>query len=278
MKTYACNSLAEFYKDIYSDMMHAPEISPKGVKTKELIAPQILLTNPRNRLAYHKDRKFSTKYAIAESLLLFDSTNKLEYFSEFNKNMNNFSDDGYTLNGSYGHRIANNIPRMIYHLDKDIATRQAVLPILGKDDVFKKTKDTPCTLNIQVLVRDNKLNMIVNMRSNDIIWGLPYDIFMFTTLQEIIANTLGLELGWYLHRPGSLHLYETHYKLFENVAFEFINKEVTWKYKYTYWKFLADKYKYYVDYNYNLVADKIFFDSNPVIDELFKEINGDLNV
>ena len=235
MNTYTCNSVAEFYKMVYEDMINAPEISPKGIKTKEIIAPQILIINPRNRLAIHNDRKFSIKYAITESLMLFSPTNQLKYFSAYNDNIAQFSDDGKTLSGSYGNRIALNIPKMIQLLDLDDSTRQAVLPILGKEDVFIKTKDTPCTLALQFLIRDEKLNLITTMRSNDIIWGLPYDIFMFTTLQEIVANTLGMEIGWYLHRPGSLHLYETHYNLFEKVADKFENKRVIWSEDYETW-------------------------------------------
>ena len=45
------------------------------------------------------------------------------------------------------------------------------------------------------------------MRSNDAFWGLSQDIFAFTMLQEIIACSLGIQLGWYKHAVCSLHLY-----------------------------------------------------------------------
>jgi thymidylate synthase len=48
------------------------------------------------------------------------------------------------------------------------------------------------------------------MRSNDAIWGLPYDVFLFTFLQEMMAIELKVELGSYYHFAGSLHLYERH--------------------------------------------------------------------
>jgi thymidylate synthase len=51
------------------------------------------------------------------------------------------------------------------------------------------------------------------MRSNDIILGLPYDVFIFTMLQEMMANKLSIELGKYHHLTGSLHLYEQHLNL-----------------------------------------------------------------
>jgi thymidylate synthase len=48
------------------------------------------------------------------------------------------------------------------------------------------------------------------MRSNDAYIGLPHDVFCFTMLQEIVARTLGYELGSYRHFVGSMHLYERH--------------------------------------------------------------------
>ena len=50
--------------------------------------------------------------------------------------------------------------------------------------------------------------MITNMRSNDAYIGLPHDIFCFTMLQEIVARSLGYELGIYKHFVGSMHLYQ----------------------------------------------------------------------
>jgi thymidylate synthase len=61
------------------------------------------------------------------------------------------------------------------------------------------------------LVRDNRLHMLTSMRSNDAWFGLPHDIFTFTILQELVARSLGLELGEYKHVVGSLHLYEKHH-------------------------------------------------------------------
>lgn len=46
------------------------------------------------------------------------------------------------------------------------------------------------------------------MRSNDIYRGFPGDVFAFTFIQELVANTLGLEVGNYSHFVGSLHLYD----------------------------------------------------------------------
>ena len=45
------------------------------------------------------------------------------------------------------------------------------------------------------------------MRSNDIVFGLPYNFLQFTFLQEIIAGWLNVDVGEYMHISDSLHMY-----------------------------------------------------------------------
>ena len=82
------------------------------------------------------------------------------------------------------------------------------------------TRDLACALSIQFLLRAGKLNCITTMRSNDIVWGLCYDAYLVTMLQERLALELDVEMGWYMHSAGSLHVYEQFYSLAERIAAE----------------------------------------------------------
>ena len=73
---------------------------------------------------------------------------------------------------------------------------------------MKESKDIPCTCVLQFLVRDDRLHLVVMMRSNDAFIGLPHDLFAFTMLQEVVARSLDVELGTYRHMVGSLHIYK----------------------------------------------------------------------
>lgn len=217
IKMYKYENLAEMYHDMsYRMFIDGNKVSPRGNETYEIIAPEIYLNSPIDNLAFLKERKYNLVYSVAESMLLISKKNEVKYFTKFNKNMANFSDDGQILNGSYGYRIADNIDKVIERLKSDKDSRQAVLTIY-QNDVCKITKDPPCTLNLHFLIRDNKLNLIVYMRSNDIIWGTPYDVFMFTTLQRLIANSLNIYVGWYRHIPSSFHVYKDHYELLRSM-------------------------------------------------------------
>ena len=68
-------------------------------------------------------------------------------------------------------------------------------------------KDTPCTYAVQFTILDNKLNMSVLMRSNDIWYGFCNDQYQFSMLQQIVAKRLYIEIGTYYHFAHNLHLY-----------------------------------------------------------------------
>src|SRR5207245_2696775 len=87
-------------------------------------------------------------------------------------------------------------------------SRQAVIQLFDGYDIVEEHGDVPCTCTLQFMLRQDKLHMFTNMRSNDAFVGLPHDFFCFTMLQEIVARTLSTELGTYKHAVGSLHLYD----------------------------------------------------------------------
>jgi thymidylate synthase len=82
--------------------------------------------------------------------------------------------------------------------------------VLREEDLLTGQRDVPCTIALQFILRSGLLSMVTYMRSNDVLWGLPHDIFAFTMIQEIVARHLGVDVGSYVHMVGSLHLYEDH--------------------------------------------------------------------
>jgi thymidylate synthase len=114
--------------------------------------------------------------------------------------------------GGYGPRLlnwkgVNQISNVAQILRKKPDSRQAVIQLFDALDLAEKHKDVPCTCTLQFMLRQGKLHLFVNMRSNDVHWGLPHDVFCFTMLQEIVARSVSAEVGGYKHAVGSLHLY-----------------------------------------------------------------------
>jgi thymidylate synthase len=70
------------------------------------------------------------------------------------------------------------------------------------------------------MIRDNRLEWLQIMRSNDLIWGTPVNFVQFTCLQEIMAGWLGVNVGNYVHLSDSLHVYEHHWTELDALALD----------------------------------------------------------
>ena len=211
------DSFEEIFNDIRQDMMLADEVKARGMLTKELLNVTICLKNPRARLIFSESRKFNYAFSVAEMFSHMAGINSVKYMSFWNSNYAQFSDNGINFYGNYGERLRNFIPEIIKKLKSDKNTRQATLTIYNSNDLIKKSLDIPCTIVLDFKLRKDKLHMHVFMRSNDLIWGLMYDLAVFTMMQEIIANSLNVGLGFYNHTACSLHVYEKHWLLLDKM-------------------------------------------------------------
>lgn len=199
------------------------EVSPRGLKIKEIRNCSVCIMEPKKRLITNPIRQMSLPYAFGELIWYLTGDNKLETMQYYSKRMKNFSDDGETLNSAYGYRIFGkhekigfdqweNVVRL---LKEDRDSRQAIVHLHTPNN--QKTKDEVCTLTLQFMIRHDKLEMFVNMRSNDVVWGFTYDMFNFTIIQELIANELGIEVGLYYHNAASMHIYEKDWNMLEDI-------------------------------------------------------------
>ena len=86
-------------------------------------------------------------------------------------------------------------------------TRQAALSIYDAKEITKYENDTPCTYAVQFTILNNRLDMSVVMRSNDLWYGFCNDQYCFSMLQKMIADALKIDLGTYYHFVHNMHLY-----------------------------------------------------------------------
>lgn len=203
--------------------------SPRGMKVKEKLGVQFRIKNPRDRLPYIEARNFSLSYFVAETLWYMSGSNSTEWISRYASFWKDISDDGKTANSAYGARIFKLHPRIAEgglnqweyvkgELRRDPDSRRAVIHIRTPDDSLHAVKDVPCTLALQFFIREGKLHLHVSMRSSDIILGIAYDVPAFTTMQEVLANELNVELGEYVHTSNSLHCYERDFEMLDATA------------------------------------------------------------
>lgn len=189
--------------------------SRDGAVCGEILNAVTVIEDPTHNILKSDIRNMPIRYAVGELLWYLSGSNSLDDIKMYSKAWENLSDDGYTVNSAYGYRIQdkfgfNQWEHVINLLKKDPNSRQAVIHI--KDASNEPTKDLPCTVCLQYLIRDGKLHATTYMRSNDIWLGFPYDVFSFTCLQIIMAFELGVGIGEYTHIAGSLHLYSRNKK------------------------------------------------------------------
>ena len=92
-------------------------------------------------------------------------------------------------------------------LKQNSQTRQACISIYDGKEMNKYATDTPCTYAVQFTILNNRLNMCVTMRSNDLWYGVCNDQYQFSRLQDLMAFRLGIETGVYFHFAHNMHLY-----------------------------------------------------------------------
>lgn len=200
-------------------LKYAPESKPRGMKIKEVLGISFTIQNPRDRITANCVRTMSLSFAYGELLWYLRGNDRLDIIKYYSNIYSTFSDDNNTVNGAYGKRIfggkQSQWEQVKKILLKDPDSRQAIISIYQPKDLFICSRDIPCTCTIQYFIRNGKLNAITYMRSNDIYLGMPYDIFSFTMLQEMMAVELNVEMGTYTHMVGSLHIYEKNYEILE---------------------------------------------------------------
>lgn len=250
MKVFRGEGFADVYKQALDEVNNRPEFvsSPRGLMCKELTDVALVVENPILSLYKNERRSSQKKYIAAEFLWYASGSNTVEWISKYAKMWDSLKDEEGTVNSAYGNLIFteentwgwSQYRWAYWSLVKDIDTRQAIMHFNKPHHQYNGNKDFVCTLNAIFQIRDGKLNLTVDMRSNDIILGLATDVAFFTVLQQQMLYDLkkygekndinelkNLKLGRYTHLDHSLHLYQRHFELVdEMLKCDFVNVEM----------------------------------------------------
>jgi thymidylate synthase len=180
--------------------------APRGMPIWERLGVSLRLRDAMDCVVGIPSRKLNYHFMVAEFWWIASASHDVEMISKYCETISKFSDDGKVFFGAYGPPWNEQLEYVVNKLHEDKDSRQAVLTIWRPSP--PATKDVPCTVAMQYLIREGKLNTIVTMRSSDAWLGLPYDIFNFARLGAMVAGELNVPQGWLQLNLGSLHLYE----------------------------------------------------------------------
>jgi thymidylate synthase len=126
------------------------------------------------------------------------------------------------INSNYGWCVysgenGNQYENVLKELNNNPNSRRAIMiytrPHMHYDYNFLAMNDFMCTNNVQYLIRNSKIHSIVNMRSNDALYGYKNDWAWQNYVLNQLAQDLNVEVGDIVWSVGSLHVYERHFHL-----------------------------------------------------------------
>jgi thymidylate synthase len=246
MKTY--QTIHEAYLGTLSDIYfnYDYRAAPRGMPVREKTDYTFRVLNPVNEpiRTYDAERnKVIEDYTRKEVELYNSCTNKASEFAKASKFWEKLANPDGTVNSAYGYLIWEHrscgrpdhefheriqMGDYAYHssagmrtpwewakqsliADKD--SRQAIVRFSLPQHQWMGNRDQVCTMHANFLIREDKLNLSVVMRSNDLVLGLVYDMPWFVSLIDRMVDELkstypNLVKGTYTHTVHSLHIYE----------------------------------------------------------------------
>lgn len=200
--------------------------NPRGMATKEVIFHSLYFDMTKPVLMI-PERKIGLKFMAAEAAWIMEGNDKVEKIAPYSKMISSFSDDGVSFYGAYGPKIISQLEYILETLSNDQDSRQAVFNIWRENP--KKSKDIPCTISGQFIIRDGLLFCTFTMRSSDVWLGQPYDAFNFSMLAGWVAIELkvryGIEvkLGMLKINAGSKHIYSNNFEPAKEILEKYMN-------------------------------------------------------
>ena len=182
--------------------------------TKALFNVGFYLNKPQETYIKSGFRKWNKLYAQAEWQWYLSHDRRVKTLGEIYGKVpdiwNMMADENGEVNSNYGWQWQREgqLDKVIEKLKSNPNTRHAAISIYDGKEINKYSKDTPCTYAVQFTIIDEKLNMSVYMRSNDLWFGFCNDQYQFSMLQQRVATELGIEVGWYYHHAHNMHLYK----------------------------------------------------------------------
>lgn len=220
------------YLGTLKDIYHNPDFvcAPRGLKIREKVDYKFTVEQPTDESLITQDterNKVIEAYTDKEKVLYASGSNKVEDFAKASAFWQKLANPDGTVNSAYGFLLWRNYSctsnfsnramtpwewaKESLLADKD--TRQAILRFNLPEHCWIGNKDFTCTLTGNFLIRNDKLLLTMVMRSNDVVYGLAYDLPWFCSLMDKMLEELkptypNLQKGTYTHFAHSMHAYE----------------------------------------------------------------------
>lgn len=103
----------------------------------------------------------------------------------------------------------NQVDYLLYQLKKNPYSRRIKTTLYCIEDLDDMALE-PCVYETHWQLWDGKLNLTVNIRSNDMALGNPYNIYQYAILHRLIAQVTGHKVGEICFNIDNAHIYNKH--------------------------------------------------------------------
>ncbi len=137
-----------------------------------------------------------------------------------------WADESGSIGKAYGYQLGvkhhyregdmDQVDRVIYDLKHNPASRRIMTNIYNHADLSEMAL-YPCAYSMTFNVSGNKLNAILNQRSQDMLAANNWNVVQYAVLTCMMAQVAGLEPGELVHVIADAHIYDRHIPLIEEI-------------------------------------------------------------
>lgn len=172
-----------------------------------------------------------------------------------------WADENGSIGKAYGYQMSvkhkfpsgefDQVDKALYDLKHDPASRRILLNMYNHHDLNEMAL-APCAYSFTLNVSGNRLNAILNQRSQDMLTASNWNVCQYAALLIMFAKAGGFEAGELVHVIADAHIYDRHVdivkRLIEREPFpapEMRVEDITDFYKFTRHSFTAENYQYH---------------------------------
>lgn len=170
-------------------------------------------------------RKTNFKAAVDELLWIWQKkSNNVKELSS--KIWDAWADETGSIGKAYGYQLGikhkyregmfDQVDRIIYDLVNNPNSRRIISNIYNHQDLHEMNL-YPCAYSMTFNVTGNKLNGILNQRSQDMLVANNWNVVQYSVLIHLLANVTGLEAGEFVHVIADAHIYDRHIEIAERI-------------------------------------------------------------
>ena len=161
------------------------------------------------------------KSAIDELLWIWQK--KSNNVKELNSHIwDAWADDNGSIGKAYGYQLGvkhkysegefDQVDRVLFDLKNNPYSRRIMTNLYNFQDLHEMAL-YPCAYSLTFNVTENKLNAILNQRSQDILVANNWNVVQYSILVHMLAQVSGLEVGEFVHVIADAHIYDRHIPL-----------------------------------------------------------------